>query len=152
MTAVTIRGTFKKDSRPHNGLESIAGELTVDKIRQHHIVGIVKWAGANVSEDGTLTPAVKFLAIEPVSGEDAVLLGQILDRARSRRGLPRAEEEFAKRVDPTLFDIDDDLDDDEPVTNASGEPVAPPSKDELDAEKAEAAQVPAAEFSGKADA
>ncbi len=153
MTAVTIRGTFRKDSRDNNGLESIAGQLVRDKVAQHHVVGIVKWAGATVSEDGTQTPAVKFLAVEPVSGEDAHLLAQILDRARQARGLGAAEEEFAKRTDPTLFDIDPDLADDEPVErNASGEPVPPPSKAELDAEKAEAKDVPPAEFSGKADA
>ena len=142
MTAVTIRGTFNKDSRPSNGLEEIADQLIRDTAGQHVVVGVVKWAGGNMNEAGQLVPAVKFLGIEPITGPDAVLVQEILDRARQGRGLSKAAEEFAKYVktppqEETLFD-DDFAGDDEPVRNASGEPVPPPSKAELDAEKAEA--------------
>lgn len=106
MTAVTIRGTFKKDSRPSNGLETIAGELIADKHGQHYVVGVVKWAGGNLNEEGELVPAAKFLAIEPLTGAAVETAKRILDDARKARGLPRAEEEFARPADPTLFDYD----------------------------------------------
>lgn len=144
MTAVTIRGTFKKDSRPSNGLESIAGELIADKQGQHYVVGVVKWAGGNLNEDGELVPAAKFLAIEPLTGAAVDAARQLLDDARKARGLGRAEEEFAKPADPTLFDFEDEADDGEPtqvgevrLTGDGPREVPPADGAEILAERAE---------------
>jgi hypothetical protein len=140
---VTIRGTFKKDSRPSNGLETIAGELIADKHGQHYVVGVVKWAGGNLNEEGELVPAAKFLAIEPLTGAAVDAAKRILDDARRARGLGRAEDDFAKPADPTLFDFDGP-DDGEPrqvgevrLTGDGPREVPEPSAEEIQAERAE---------------
>lgn len=165
MTAVTIRPTFKKDSRPSNGLEEISDQIVADKARLHFVVGVVKWAGATVSEDGDLTPAVKFLAIEPLTGEEAGAASAILDRARKGRQLGKFEDEHPTTV--SLFDFDGDG---HPTISAEAETrlgpdgereVPEPDGDEIVAELDErrakkakeaeadtAAGVPAATFSG----
>jgi hypothetical protein len=158
MTAVTIRGTFLKDSRPNNGLETIADDLIADKTRTHYVVGIVKWAGGNVAEDGGLTPAVRVLAIEPLTGEEAGRAAALLDGARKARGLGRMED-LTPEPDPTLFDFDGP-DDGEPRRvgevrlGPDGEHEVPEaSAEELaaEAEEARAAGVPSATFSGGDD-
>lgn len=144
MTAVTIRGTFKKDSRPSNGLETIAGELIADKHGQHYVVGVVKWAGGNLNEEGELVPAAKFLAIEPLTGAAVDAAKRILDDARKARGLGRAEDDFAKPSDPALFDFDGDGrvtapgDGEVRMTGDGPREVPPPSAEEVLAERAEA--------------
>ena len=107
MTAVTIRGTFSKDERPSNGLEEIADDLVKNQFDRHYIVGLVQFAGGNVTGPGEgLTPAVKFAAIEVVSGDDAVTVKALLDKTRASRDLAPVQEQ--------LFDTDrdDDPDDD----------------------------------------
>jgi hypothetical protein len=148
MTAVTLRGTFKKDSRPNNGLESIAGQLQASKLKQHFVVGVIKYAGASVSEDGVITPAAKFLAIEPLEGDDARQVEEILDRARKVRGLGIVGDIPAggQLAGQTEFDFDGPDDEDE-------REVPEPTAEEIMAERAEAkaaAEVPAAAFSGSA--
>lgn len=143
MTAVTIRGTFKKDSRPSNGLETIAGELIADKHGQHYVVGVVKWAGGNLNEEGELVPAAKFLAIEPLTGAAVDAAKRILDDARKARGLGRAEDDFAKPTDPTLFDFESPDGEPTPIgevrlTGDGPREVPPPSAEEELAERAEA--------------
>lgn len=162
MTAVTIRPKFMKDSRPSNGLETIADELVADKQKVFYVVGAVKWAGGNVDEEGQLIPAAKFLAIE-VAEDGSSMQGQIqqiLDDARKGRGLGRAEESFPAPKGQMSGQIEFDFDgpdDGEPkrvgeVRLGPDGPheVPPPSADEELAERAEAkaAGVPAAEFSG----
>lgn len=143
MTAVTIRGTFKKDSRPNNGLESIAGQLQQNKIKQHFVVGVVKYAGASVSEDGITTPAAKFLAIEPLDGDDAKAVEEILDRARKVRGLGIVGDIPAggQLAGQAEFEFDAE-DDDEPSETRLGpdgpREVPPPSGEELLAAREEA--------------
>lgn len=142
MTAVTIRGTFPKDSRPSNGLEGIATQLYADKAQHHFVVGVVKWAGGGLDEDGALIPAVKFLAIEPVDGEAADVASKLLDVARKARQLGRFEDEHP--VDSALFDFDGDgkptiTEAAETRLGPDGEHAVPtPSAEEVLAERAEA--------------
>lgn len=144
MTAVTIRPTFSKDTRPSNGLEDIADELIADKTEVHYVVGVVKWAGGSVDVDGAITPAVKFLGIEPLAGDAADQAKKILDGARKARGLGHVEDLIVK-TDPTLFDFDGP---DEPAGELEGQTeirlgpdgpreVPPPSGEEAVAELAE---------------
>ncbi len=163
MPAVTLSGTFGKNERPSNGLEEIADELVKDQLKRHYVVGVVQFAGATVpGPNEELVPRVKFLAIEPLSGEAAEGVQRVLDGARKARGLgivddiPAATGEMAGQ--DSLFDFGDpDEDADEPVdVNASGEPVPPPSGEELTAElderRAKRAKAPAAKFTGGGDA
>lgn len=144
MTAVTIRGTFEKDSRPSNGLETIADELVADKSKVYYVVGAVKWAGGSVSEEGDLLPATKFLAIEPLAGDSADAAKKILDDARKARGLGRAEDEFVRPSDPALFEFDEDgavgISREAVIRIGPDGPreVPPPSGEEVLAERAEA--------------
>lgn len=150
MTAVTIRPTFSKDTRPGNGLENIAEDLTKHTGEKHYVVGVVTFAGGSVDVDGAITPAVKFLGIEPLTGDMADQAKAILDSARKGRGLGRIEEMFlptSKEIEGQAgFDFPDpDADDDRKVPEASAE--------EHMAERAEAkaaGKAPKAEFSGPA--
>jgi hypothetical protein len=165
---VTIRPQFKKDSRPNNGLETIAEEMIADKQRVFYVVGTVKWAGGNLDEEGQLVPAAKFLAIEVVAdgsqAEDRIK--EILDAGRKERGLGRIEEQIVKAVGQMpgqmAFDLkrppeaDDEGEQAETRLGPDGEhEVPPPSGEEVVAElderrakNAKDAGVPAAEFSG----
>lgn len=172
MTAVTIRGTFKKDSRPDNGLEAVADEMQRDKHRLFRVVGVMKYAGASVSEEGEITPAARFLALEVVGPDDVPEHERMLDARRKARGLGLAADiPAAGQIEGQgAFEFGDPDDDgtakhdvatcgcdpctearafDEPAdTNASGDPVPPASGEEILAERAERAAAPAAEFSG----
>jgi hypothetical protein len=106
MTAVTIRPTFTKDTRPSNGLEDIADDLLAHTTEVYYVVGTVKFAGGSVDDEGAITPAVKFLGIEPLSGEAAEAAKRILDEARKGRGLGRMEESLPPSQ-PALFDFDE---------------------------------------------
>lgn len=113
MTAVTISGTFGKDERPQNGLETISDNLLADQFARHVVVGVVQFAGANLPGPGeNLIPRVKFVAIEPLGDDAADQARQILDQARKLRGLDQ--------IEATLFDHLADGDDDQ-VPEASGE-------------------------------
>lgn len=158
MTAVTIRPTFSKDTRPSNGLEAIADDLVADKHQVHYVVGTVTWAGGSIDLDGAITPAVKFLGIEPLTGDLADSAKTVLDAARKARGLGRMEDNLPP-VEAALFEFDGDG---HPTITEAAETrlgpdgereVPPPSGEELLAEReeAKAAAVPAATFSGGAE-
>jgi hypothetical protein len=137
MTAVTIRPTFSKDTRPSNGLEGIAEDLLADNHAVHYVVGVVTFAGGSVDEDGAITPAVKFLGLEPLSGPGADDAKRILDVARKTRGLGRMEDGIPAN-EPVLFDFDGDG---KPTVKANpdGEREVPEaSGEEIMAERAEA--------------
>lgn len=150
MTAVTIRPTFRKDSRPNNGLEDIADKLQADKTKLFRVVGTVKYAGASVSEEGVITPAAKFVTLEvildPVSASTVDLL---IDERRKERGLGIAEDIPAsgQLSGQGLFDFEGADDEGErEVPEASGEEILA----ERAEAKAAAAKAPAAAFSGSA--
>lgn len=153
MTAVTIRPTFSKDTRPSNGLEAIADDLIADKHEVHYVVGIVTWAGGSIDLDGAITPAVKFLGIEPLTGDLAESAKTLLDSARKARGLGRMDDNLPPREE-ALFDFDGDGHPTIPAETRMGpdgeHEVPPPSAEEILAEReeAKAAGIPAAEFSG----
>jgi hypothetical protein len=146
MTAVTIRPTFSKDARPSNGLEEIADDLLKDQFGTHYVVGIVQFAGGSLPGPGEhLVPAVKFLGIEPLSGDAAEQAQQILDQARKARGLGRMEDAIPAQ-EPTLFDFDEEG---HPSANPETRlgpdgprEVPPPSAEEIQAERAEAKAKP----------
>lgn len=146
MTAVTIRPTFSKDTRPSNGLEEIADELLKDQFGTHYVVGIVQFAGGSVPGPGEhLVPAVKFLGIEPLSGDAADQARQILDQARKARGLGRMEDAIPA-PDAALFDFDEDGHPTVPAETRlgpDGEREVPPADGaEILAERAEAKAKP----------
>jgi hypothetical protein len=141
MTAVTIRPTFSKDTRPSNGLEEIAEKLLSDNHAVHYVVGVVTFAGGSVDEDGAITPAVKFLGLEPLEGPGADDAKRILDNARKTRGLGRMDDSIPA-ADPALFDFDGEgkpsIAPGSPL-DQDGEHVVPEaSAEELMAERAEA--------------
>lgn len=88
MTAVTIAPTFGKNERPSNGLEAICASLIKDQLGRHFVVGVVQFAGSSrPGPNEPEIPRVKFLAIEPLVGDAAEQVSQILDQAREQRGL-----------------------------------------------------------------
>jgi hypothetical protein len=130
---VTLRPTFSKDTRPSNGLEEIAPKLLADNHAVHYVVGVVKFAGGSVDEEGAIVPAVKFLGLEPLDGDLASQAKSILDGARKTRGLGRMEDSIPAQDSP-LFDFDGDG---KPVVRvgADGEHAVPePSGEEIVAE------------------
>lgn len=151
MTAVTIRPTFRKDSRPNNGLEDIAEKLQADKTKLFRVVGTVKYAGASVSEDGVITPASKFVTLEVVIDPiDASTVDLLIDERRKERGLGIAEDipatgQLSGQQEFSFNDADDEEDGGEGGSVAEtrmgpdGEhEVPPPSGEEILAERDEA--------------
>lgn len=156
MTTVTLRGTFSKDERPSNGLEAIADDLLKDQFGTHYVVGIVQFAGSNRPGPGEHeVPAVKFLGIEPLTGEAAGTASMLLDQARKARGLGRMEDSLPD-VDPALFDFDGDGHpsiSEEAVTRLGADgphEVPPASAEEELAERAEAKAAAAGDGEGDA--
>lgn len=113
-SAVNISGTFKKDSRPSNGLESIADALIKDELARHVVVGIVELHHVDKDPGEAPRPTVRFVAIEPVTDDAEEQVRQILNQARNARGL--------NIVPESLFDMPADVtepegaDDDGPHT------------------------------------
>lgn len=102
MTAVKISGTFRKDGRPDNGLESVSEVLVKDEMQRHVVVGIVEVARVSKERGEEPIPTVKFVAIEPLHGDAEDQGRQMLDQARKLRGLGQ--------VELTLFDAGDSTD------------------------------------------
>jgi hypothetical protein len=108
---VKIAGQFTKETRDRNGLTPIADKIVAD----HHdwsCYGIVRLEGARLSEerrDGWVKhPTVAICHIEPVDGDDAAVIEEMLARryqARIERQQPipgidgRAESRDEARVD-----------------------------------------------------
>lgn len=123
MSAVNISGTFKKDSRPDNGLEVIAADLVKDSLTQRLVVGIVVPHAYKGKAGEELIPTVRFAAIEVVAGDDAVTVRNLIDKVRQARHQRPVE-------DPLPFDDsnadtededeeDEDEDEDEPAGGGS---------------------------------
>jgi hypothetical protein len=91
MAAVKIKGTFGKDSRPHNGLEAIAEKLCADPYMQVLVVGIVRPHRIVTEVGEEPVPTVEFIAIEAVLDGDAATVQKILDDAARHRGVPVPE-------------------------------------------------------------
>lgn len=108
-SAVNISGTFKKDSRPSNGLEAIADALVKDELGRHVVVGIVELHKV-VKEPGEAPRlTVRFVAIEPVDGDYEDQVREILDKARTARGLNAVPKGlFDMPADVTTAQADDD--------------------------------------------
>lgn len=86
-SAVNISGTFKKDSRPSNGLEAIADALVKDELARHVVVGIVELHKVTKEPGEAARPTVRFVAIEPIEGDAEDLVRDLLNKARTARGL-----------------------------------------------------------------
>lgn len=85
--AVNISGTFKKDSRPNNGLESIAEALVRDELARHVVVGIVELHKVTKEPGEAPRPTIHFVAIEPLTGDAEDQGRQMLNQARNARGM-----------------------------------------------------------------
>ncbi len=164
MTAtVTISGTWSEKARPNNGLNSHAELIRRNRVLRVPIVAFVEyhqWTETLTGEKLTVAIPV----IEPcfeADGTDPAGLGKqvmdLLDQLRKQRGkgsvddVPSGPAQLEGQE--SLFDFDDpDEADDEPAeTNASGDPVPPPSGEEIVAEldeRRKAKKVPAAKFEG----
>lgn len=122
MPGVNISGTFKKDSRPDNGLESIAPDLIHNELRRHVVVGVVELHMVKKAPGEEPIPTVRFVAIEPLEGDAADQGRQMLNQARNARG--RAV------VPEGLFDMPSD--DDEPTPAAGNDQPQLPVDDQAD--------------------
>jgi len=96
MTVVNISGTFAKDQRPNNGLDSIADKLKADHFLRVAVVAIVEYHAYHEVVGRPESITVKFAAVEPVFGDADEQARQMLDQARKARGLGQ--------VELTLFD------------------------------------------------
>lgn len=87
MTAVKFKGTIKADSRPYNGLESIAEQLLDKPHEQHIIVAVVETSKITEDIEGETgpTPTVKIVHVEPLDGDAAATARQLLDAAYKAR-------------------------------------------------------------------
>lgn len=107
MSAVNISGTFKRDSRPDNGLEVIADELVKDPMTTRLVVGVIVPHAYKGKAGEELSPTVRFTAIEVAGGEDAVVLRDMLDRLRAaRHQQPIQDTLFADREPREAFGSD----------------------------------------------
>lgn len=100
MTAVNIKGTFTKNERTDNGLESIAKELVGDEWKSYVVVGVVELHKVVKTPGEPPVPTVRFKAVEPLLDGDEAAGRGLLDAARKNRGLAALGE--------TLFDADRD--------------------------------------------
>lgn len=118
--AVNISGTFKKDTRPSNGLESIAEDLVRDELARHVVIGIVELHKVTKEPGEAPRPTVHFVAIEPLRGDAEDQGRQMLNQARNARGLTIVPE--------GLFDMPTDDD----ATPAAGDdqPALPGTDDD----------------------
>lgn len=98
MTVVNISGTFAKDQRPNNGLDTVATQLKADHFLRLAVVGIIEWHGYQETAGRPESVTVRFAAVEPVFGDADDQARQMLDQARKQRGLGQ--------VELTLFDAD----------------------------------------------
>lgn len=95
--AVRIMGTFSKDTREYNGLEGIEDDLCERMLDKHVVVATIETRRVIKDSDGTHTPVVRFLQIEPLDNEAADAARALLDAAYSvRTGAPAPQ--------PSLFD------------------------------------------------
>lgn len=100
---VNIQAQFAKKERELNGLEAIAKELVEDGLeRRYAIVQFDSPRSTKDNREGTYTPTVKFLHIEPAIGEDdtKVVKDMLLKLFRQRVNKPDAP----PPVGDTLFD------------------------------------------------
>lgn len=88
--AVNIKGTFKKDDKPNNGLEAISKELSGRPHERRIAIVIVRPARTVIDHaDGTVTPTVQIDNIEALTGDDAKSAWELLANAyESRTGNP----------------------------------------------------------------
>lgn len=96
MTAVKIKGTFSKDEREGNGLEDISHDIVKQEFGRWVVVGIVEQHKVIKEPGEAPVPTIRFLAIEPLTGDAEDQGRQMLDQARKQRGL--------SLVAATLFD------------------------------------------------
>lgn len=93
---VNISGTFTKDKRADNGLETIGDKLESDRFTRVMVVGLVAFHGHHDVVGRPEYISVRFDAIEPLLGKDDTAARKLLDKARKARDLGP--------VELTLFD------------------------------------------------
>lgn len=110
MTAVKIKGTFKKDSRPNNGLEAIAEEILKDEFTQWTCVVVLQFHTSSKARGEAPSPTVELVAIEPVFNEAGTTARELMNQARRERGkdnLPETLFAAAGAGDPANDKADD---------------------------------------------
>ena len=162
MTTVNISGTWSEKQKPNNGLSTHANLIRKDRILRVPVVGYVEYHQWTEKLNGNVL-TVSIPVIEPAieaDGSDPSGYGQqlfaLLDELRKERKKGSIEDvprggEIAGQLD---FDFDGPGDDDEPGEVRMGPDgehrVPPPSAEELEAERREAAAAPpGVAFSGK---
>lgn len=112
MGAVNISGTFKKDERSENGLESISAELVKDELSQRLIVGIVTPHAFKKVAGEEMIPTVRIIAVEVVNGEDAVIVRDLINTYRANRHQHAVQDSlpFVGDYPPDVDESDDDPD------------------------------------------
>lgn len=84
--SVKIKASITKEDRPFNGLNAIAEQLVADPKQGHYVVAYIKPVNYEVdAEDGTETPKVRFVRIEPCADDDAKTVQEILERLYTDR-------------------------------------------------------------------
>ena len=111
MAGVNIKGTFKKDERPNNGLEAVAADLTSRPHERRIVVALVRPVRTVIDHaDGTQTPTVQFDHIEVLEDDAGKEAWELM--------AARYEERTGNPMPPvTLFDNPNprELDPDEPL-------------------------------------
>jgi hypothetical protein len=100
---VKLKGQWKKDSREYNGLDDEANRKSIigEPLKRFVVVGLVECSKVEelVQDGGTKVPTMNFVQVEVTTGDDAVVVQEIMDkvfRERTGRGSQRS-----------LFDQDD---------------------------------------------
>ena len=88
MSAVRIKGTFRKDDQEFNGLNDSAEAMAKRPLAERVVVGIIDVSRITRDiENGTKTVTVRFRQIEVLDNEDAKEAGEMIRRAcDARRG------------------------------------------------------------------
>lgn len=107
MGGVSITARFGKDDREMDGLAAISDELIAAPMERRVVIGVieVKRITTDYADDGAQTPAVKFVNIEALDGDDAAHARELMNKAFRRR-TGRTDDPH-----PTLFEDDYDGDD-----------------------------------------
>lgn len=99
---VNISGTISKDRRADSGLDEIGEKMHANRLQRMMVVGMIEYHAYHDVAGKAETVAVRFAAIEPLTGEEDLAARTLLDKARRARGVGSTE--------LTLFDAvpDDD--------------------------------------------
>lgn len=99
---VNIAGTWKKDERDLNGLESIAADLIGSPYEDHIVAALVRTKRVvdDYDDGGSKRVVTKVVHIEPLTGDAADTARKYLDEAyRARTGRQESAEADSSLMD-----------------------------------------------------